>query len=67
MWLTAFVIKSFAQAKPLMYIDEDNLKMSIDWVLEHQLENGCFPKVGGPMTKNQDLGHARSQSNGLCI
>lgn len=45
MWLTNFVLKSFAQAKPLIYIDSDNLKVTADWVLDQQHENGCFSKV----------------------
>ena len=45
MWLTNFVLKSFAQASPLMTIDEDDLKVTADWVLTQQQENGCFPQV----------------------
>jgi len=44
-WLTAFVVKSFAQAKPYMFIDEKDLKMSIDWMISKQLDTGCFPQV----------------------
>ena len=45
MWLTAFVVKSFAQAKPYIFIDEADLQKSIDWFRSKQLENGCFPQV----------------------
>ena len=45
MWLTAFVVKSFAQAKPYIFIDEEDLQKSIDWFESKQLENGCFPQV----------------------
>ena len=45
MWLTSFVLKSFAQAQSLIYIDADDLTKTVDWVLSQQLENGCFPKV----------------------
>ena len=45
MWLTSFVLKSFAQAQSLIYIDADDLRKTVDWVLSQQLENGCFPKV----------------------
>ncbi|XP_011696887.1 PREDICTED: alpha-2-macroglobulin-like protein 1 isoform X2 [Wasmannia auropunctata] len=45
-WLTAFVIKSFAQAKNIIHIDERDLKISVKWMVKKQLENGCFPVVG---------------------
>jgi hypothetical protein len=45
-WLTAFVIKSFAQAKPYMFIDDKDLQVSVDWMKAAQLENGCFPQIG---------------------
>ena len=45
MWLTAFVVKSFAQAKPYIFIDETDLQKSIVWFRSKQLENGCFPQV----------------------
>lgn len=46
MWLTAFVIKSFAQAKKFIFIDEKDLEKSIKWIEKSQLENGCFPQRG---------------------
>ncbi|XP_042877999.1 alpha-2-macroglobulin-like isoform X10 [Penaeus japonicus] len=45
-WLTAFVLKSFAQARQYIQIDEDDLNMSRDWLKSHQMENGCFQSVG---------------------
>jgi hypothetical protein len=44
-WLTAFVVKSFAQAKPFIYIDDAELTHSINWFRSKQMENGCFPMV----------------------
>lgn len=44
-WLTAFVIKSFAQAKPFIHIDQNDLDKSIRWLTSTQLENGCFPQA----------------------
>ncbi|XP_067001260.2 alpha-2-macroglobulin-like protein 1 [Anabrus simplex] len=46
MWLTAFVVKSFAQARSHIFIDEKDLKISLQWIIKRQLENGCFPMVG---------------------
>ncbi len=45
MWLTAFVVKSFAQARPYIFIDDADLQRSVDWFKSKQLENGCFPQV----------------------
>ncbi|XP_050576186.1 alpha-1-macroglobulin-like [Bombus affinis] len=45
-WLTAFVLKSFAQAATLIHIDEQDLKLSVSWITSQQLENGCFPVIG---------------------
>ena len=45
-WLTAFVLKTLAQAKDLIYVDQDVLRGSAKWILEHQNEDGSFEHVG---------------------
>ncbi|XP_067398973.1 alpha-2-macroglobulin-like protein 1 [Emydura macquarii macquarii] len=45
-WLTAFVLKSFGQARPFIFIDEKHLKVALKWLQRHQLESGCFQSVG---------------------
>lgn len=45
MWLTAFVVKSFSQASPFMFIDRADLNKSINWFKSKQTFNGCFPVV----------------------
>jgi len=45
-WLTAFVVKVFAQAKNSIEIDHKKLKQSVDWLLRAQKENGCFEQRG---------------------
>ncbi|XP_020295682.1 alpha-2-macroglobulin-like protein 1 isoform X2 [Pseudomyrmex gracilis] len=55
-WLTAFVIKSFAQAKNIIYIDERDLKISVKWMVKKQLENGCFPVIGRVFHKDMKGG-----------
>lgn len=54
-WLTAFVIKSFAQAKSIIYIDERDLKISVKWIVKNQLENGCFPVIGRVFHKDMKV------------
>jgi len=46
LWLTAFVLKSFAQAEDLIYIDSDILDEARDWILSHQKSDGSFEPVG---------------------
>lgn len=54
-WLTAFVLKSFAQAQSLIHIDERDLIMSGEWIVKKQLKNGCFPVVGRVFHKNMKV------------
>ena len=52
LWLTAFVVKSFAAARRYIDIDDGQLKLSVRWLLGKQLENGCFPMVGTVLHKD---------------
>ncbi|GFO17482.1 alpha-2-macroglobulin-like protein [Plakobranchus ocellatus] len=45
-WLTAYVVKSFAQAQKHIFIDADDLKNSVDFLVRSQLETGCFREAG---------------------
>ena len=46
LWLTAFVLKSFAQADGLIYVDETVLREAQDWIRHHQHGDGSFERVG---------------------
>ncbi|MBI4286544.1 MAG: alpha-2-macroglobulin [Chloroflexi bacterium] len=46
LWLTAFVLKSFAQAKGLIYIDDNILDQARAWITAHQNKDGSFDVVG---------------------
>ena len=46
LWLTAFVLKTFAQADGLIYIDDTVLRDAADWTLDHQRPDGSFEPVG---------------------
>jgi CD109 antigen len=46
LWLTAFVLKVFAQAKGLMYIDDTVLTGATNWIMSHQNADGSFDAVG---------------------
>jgi CD109 antigen len=46
LWLTAFVLKTFAQAADLLYIDEAVQAASREWVRRQQRPDGSFEPVG---------------------
>jgi CD109 antigen len=45
-WLTAFVVKSFIQAKPHIDIDQKVIDESIEWLLNRQKPDGSFNESG---------------------
>ena len=46
LWLTAFVLKAFSQAKDLIFIDENVLDEAMNWIRAHQNNDGSFDPVG---------------------
>ncbi|GAB6025510.1 C3 and PZP-like, alpha-2-macroglobulin domain containing 8 [Chamberlinius hualienensis] len=45
-WLTAFVMKSFYQARNMIYIDPQLITDGTQFLLKHQMTNGCFREPG---------------------
>ncbi|KAM5140414.1 alpha-2-macroglobulin-like [Mantella aurantiaca] len=45
-WLTGFVLKSYSQSRPYIFIDEDKLRSSFNWLKNNRNESGCFHSVG---------------------
>ncbi|XP_030393660.1 alpha-2-macroglobulin-like isoform X1 [Gopherus evgoodei] len=45
-WLTAFVLKSFAQARSHIFIEEKHIQDSLAWLAGKQKDNGCFRSSG---------------------
>uniref|UniRef100_A0A8C0UJ33 Alpha-2-macroglobulin n=1 Tax=Cyanistes caeruleus TaxID=156563 RepID=A0A8C0UJ33_CYACU len=45
-WLTAFVLKSFAQARHHIFIEEKHIQDALNWLTQKQKENGCFRSSG---------------------
>nr|ADA77515.1 thioester-containing protein-D [Azumapecten farreri] len=62
MWLTAFVAKSFHQAKRHVFIDDETLTRAIDWMINRQAANGSFPEPGRIIHKNMQGGSASGAS-----
>jgi CD109 antigen len=46
LWLTAFVMKSFAQARELIYVDDSVLAGARAWIGKQQRPDGSFDPVG---------------------
>ena len=46
LWLTAFVLKTFAQAQGLIYVDPTVLDDAASWIVRHQRSDGSFEPVG---------------------
>lgn len=44
--LTAFVLKSFAQARKYIFIDESHITQALLWLSQQQKDNGCFWSSG---------------------
>ncbi|KAM6309763.1 ovostatin-like [Podargus strigoides] len=45
-WLTAFVYKSFAQARRYTYIDDNVQSQTLIWLASKQKSDGCFENAG---------------------
>ncbi|KAG9486395.1 hypothetical protein GDO78_006660 [Eleutherodactylus coqui] len=52
MWLTAFVLKSFAQSRDFIFIDPLELSAAKDWIIQHQKRDGSFPAMGRILNKD---------------
>ncbi len=46
LWLTAFVAKTFAEARALMYVDPAVIDSATAWMESHQRSDGSFENVG---------------------
>ncbi|XP_067933198.1 alpha-2-macroglobulin-like protein 1 [Watersipora subatra] len=62
-WLTAFVVKCFAQASAYIYIDPRLQQESIEYFESKQNSNGCFPQVGLVHSKYMQGGMGRRQDS----
>ncbi|XP_043082107.1 alpha-2-macroglobulin-like protein 1 [Puntigrus tetrazona] len=45
-WLTAFVMRSFGQARHFVFIDPNVLQSAKDWLISKQGSDGCFMQQG---------------------
>ncbi|XP_076068941.1 alpha-1-inhibitor 3-like isoform X2 [Oratosquilla oratoria] len=61
-WLTAFVVKSYAQAQQYIFIDPEDLDVSMKWLQGQQAETGCYNSVGKVFNKALKGGIGKSSS-----
>nr|AYV97196.1 alpha-2 macroglobulin [Portunus trituberculatus] len=61
-WLTAFVLKSFTQAKKYIQVDEEKLNQTRQWLLSQQGKDGCFTAVGKVLHKSMQGGVSNSKT-----
>ncbi|KAL5016384.1 hypothetical protein ScPMuIL_005973 [Solemya velum] len=62
MWLTAFVVKSFGQARPFIYIDDSVMEKATDWMISRQNADGSFPEPGRVIHTNMQGASATGSS-----
>ncbi|XP_055710660.1 thioester-containing protein 1 allele R1-like isoform X3 [Phlebotomus papatasi] len=55
-WLTAFVARSFRQAKKFISVEEDVITNALNWLSDQQAANGSFPEVGHVSHKDMQGG-----------
>lgn len=60
--LTAFVTKSFHQAKKQIFIDDETIKRAIDWMVSRQNSDGSFPEPGRVIHKDMQVNTSISNS-----
>lgn len=59
-WLTAYVVKSFAQAAEFTFIDTQVITKAIQWLLQQQTPNGDFSESGIFIKKEMQGGSTSS-------
>ena len=53
--LTAFVLKSFVQATPYIFIDDGAVHKMVDWIVKYQNSNGSVWEPGRVIHKNMQV------------
>ncbi|XP_062573445.1 ovostatin-like, partial [Saccostrea cucullata] len=60
-WLTAFVVKSFAQASDFITIDENVVRDAVTWLISQQNKNGTFREPGIVINSRMQGGSAAGE------
>ncbi|XP_053383073.1 CD109 antigen-like [Mercenaria mercenaria] len=62
-WLTAFVLKSFVQAKPYIFVDDAVINKAVDFLLKQQNANGTFDEPGRVLHKAMQGGSTSGKTS----
>ncbi|XP_033742010.1 pregnancy zone protein-like isoform X2 [Pecten maximus] len=62
-WLTAFVVKSFAEAFDMITIDNRTVVRAVQWLVKQQNPNGTFNEPGKILHKAMQGGSASGESS----
>ncbi|XP_069129864.1 CD109 antigen-like isoform X2 [Argopecten irradians] len=62
-WLTAFVVKSFAEASDMITIDNDAVVKAVSWLVDQQNPNGTFKEPGKVLHSAMQGGSASGESS----
>lgn len=63
MWLTAFVVKCFGLAEPYIFIDKMIQEKSLQFFMDNQDKEGCFPQIGTVHNKYMQGGNGKNATN----
>ncbi|KAK2183569.1 hypothetical protein NP493_304g01024 [Ridgeia piscesae] len=55
MWLSAFVAKSFHQARSYIFIDSSLVEKTLSWIISRQNRNGSFTEPSGGRVIHKDM------------
>ncbi|KAK2163266.1 hypothetical protein NP493_1472g00002 [Ridgeia piscesae] len=55
MWLSAFVAKSFHQARSYIFIDSTLVEKTLSWIISRQNSNGSFTEPSGGRVIHKDM------------
>ncbi|KAG4078918.1 hypothetical protein HA402_005578 [Bradysia odoriphaga] len=58
-WLTAFVVRSFIQARNHIVVDNNIIKEALDWLHNKQAPNGSFPEMGRVIDQKMQGGSSK--------
>ncbi|RZC36886.1 pregnancy zone protein-like, partial [Asbolus verrucosus] len=60
MFLTAFVVRTLQEVKQFIYVDQRIIDRAVEWIMNHQLENGCFNTM---LHVFQDMGATSTENS----
>ncbi|XP_037047883.1 CD109 antigen-like [Bradysia coprophila] len=58
-WLTAFVVRSFLQARNHIMVDENIIREALNWLHDKQALDGSFPEVGRVIDQKMQGGSSK--------